>query len=113
MVKSTKQFDSPLRTDIKQALKVWLASLPAVEMKAKCLCAWGEAYSPAELLEAIENRTRFGKEFLDALCAIHRRMRKKNPNAAVTDLIRKSIIRSDAARVGMSATNSASRASHG
>jgi hypothetical protein len=82
-------------------------------MGAKCLYAWGEAYSPSELLEAIENQTEFGEEFLRALCTIHRRMRKKNPKASVTDLIQMSILPTPADQKGMSATKSAGRASYG
>src|SRR5713101_9437039 len=111
MVKPSKRFNSSLRTDIVQTMKVWLDSLPAAEMKAKCLYAWGEAYSPLELLEAIENQSEFGEEFLNALCTIHRRMRKKDPKAAVTDLIRMSINPAPADQIGISASKSAGRAS--
>src|SRR5712671_4035147 len=91
MGKSSRRVDSQLRAEIEEALKAWLSSLPANEVRSKCLYALGEEYSPLEIVHAVEDHTDFGKEFIDALYALHRRMKKKNPNSSVTDLIRRSI----------------------
>jgi hypothetical protein len=85
-------------------MKDWLGSLPTAESNSKCVFGWDEAYSPMELLEAIENQTEFGEDFLSELYAIHRRMRKRNPRASVTDLIRMSIIPAHDVQKGMNAT---------
>lgn len=81
-----------------------------METKAKCLYARGVTYSPSELLEAVEHATEMGEEFLKALWMVHCRMKRKDPTASVTDLIRKSITPSGQA--ARAATTQVKRASH-
>ena|ERR1700734_213802 len=81
-----------LKQDIRAALRVWFRALPRHTVESKCLGVSGREYSPAELLNAVENNTEFGQEFVTGLCLVERRMRKKNPKASVVELIGRGIV---------------------
>lgn len=92
MASSSKKEHVQLKADIREALRIWFRSLPAHTVESKCLCASGVQYSPSEILEAVENDTNLGQDFIAGLCAVQRRMRKKNPTASVVDLIQRSTL---------------------
>lgn len=92
MVNSSKGDAARLKAEILEALRSWYRSLPTRDAESKCVCASGVEYSPSEILQAVENETDFGKEFIAVLCAVQRRMRKKDPDASVIDLIRRGIV---------------------
>ena len=98
MANSSRKESVRLKADILAALRLWFKSLPMHAAESKCLCASGVEYSPSEILEAVENETDLGKEFIACLCAVQRRMGRKNPTASVLDLIRRSTVLG--ARVG-------------
>src|SRR5260370_24369877 len=92
MAKSSRDDGARLKKDIRDALRLWFRSLPAHVVESKCVCASGVEYSPLEILNAVEKETELGKDFIAGLCVVHRRMRKKKPNASVITLLHISIV---------------------
>jgi hypothetical protein len=92
MARLSNEDTTNLKSDIRKALMVWFKALPRHTVESKCLSVSGREYSPAELLNAVENNTEFGQEFVTGLCLVERRMRKKNPKASVVELIAKSMV---------------------
>jgi hypothetical protein len=84
-------------TTIVQALRQWVDELPNAD--AKCLYFSREAYSPREILRAVEERTELGETFVTMLSQLQERMTATNPKASVVDLIRRSVERRDDAAV--------------
>jgi hypothetical protein len=92
MTRLSKEELTNLKADIREALRYWFRALPRHTVESKCVSVSGTEYTPAELINAVENNTEFGQEFVTGLCLAERRMRKKNPKASVVELIGRSIV---------------------
>jgi hypothetical protein len=78
---------------ITKALRESVEATPPLNRGAASVVISGISYSTMDLLLAIDQRTAVGVEILKALDQLQKRMRVKNPNASVVDLIRRSVVR--------------------
>jgi hypothetical protein len=88
--KMTDKFETDFQTTIREALREWVQSLPVSDRTSNCICLSSVAYSPLEILEAVERGTELGKELMAGLSALQCRMVARDPHASVADLIQRS-----------------------
>ena len=79
------------RVEFTRAISDWVKSLPESEAQTPSVYVSGIGYSPLEVLEEVERQTELGREFLEGLYAIDKRMGKAKKAASVISLIRKCI----------------------
>jgi hypothetical protein len=79
------------RVELTRAISDWVKSLPDSEAHTPSVYVSGIGYSPMRILEEVERQTEFGREFLEGLYAVDKRMGGSKKGAPVISLIRKSV----------------------